>query len=213
MNKRRLLAKQSGVRSTIFGYSKSFNVVTINESSLEHDYKNWMIFSLPSDANFIMQPDKFRYQVKGKYHYYTADGKITLRNGAIYMDEVKYLKDTLKPAVAIKHQNLKNAFAREENTIFRVFTEEDIRVGQRAENLKYLQPCFNHPAPIEQIEALLKGVKSIEFTLSELYELADKKNIERITINHAIAHKLLKTDLTKHWNDLVCTLPVLEGLC
>lgn len=204
---RRLLAKQSGVRSTFIGYTKQFDNVTVKESTLERDYYNWMLFTLPHDAVFIMQPNKFYYELNGKPTHYTSDGHITFPCEKIWIDEVKYYEESIEPAVLHKHQVLKGLLEEDEKkkTTFRVLTERDIRIGERAENYKMLKPCLHHPAPVKVMEALLSKVKQPQLSLWELYTLADNKRINRSVIKNAVAHKLLKTDLTKAWNELVFT--------
>ena len=204
---RRLLAKQSGVRSTFIGYTKQFDNVTVKESTLERDYYNWMLFTLPPDAVFIMQPEKFYYVLNGKPTFYTSDGHITLPTEDIFIDEVKYFEDSIKPAVLHKHKVLKGLLEEDEKekTTFRVLTERDIRVGDRAENYKMLKTCLHHPVPTLAFEALLVGIKQFQLSLHELHALADKKRIDRSVIKIAAAHQLLKTDLTKPWFDSVFT--------
>lgn len=204
MYDRRLLSKQSPVRSTFIGYTKQFEKVTVKESCLERDYYNWKLFTLPHDAVFIMQPEKFYYELNGKQTWYTGDGNIILPSEDEFIDEVKYYETSIKPEVAYKHTVLKKAFSKENKT-FRVFTEHDIRVGERAENYKMLKPCLHHPAPSLALEALLTGIKQCQLSLHELHALADKKRIDRGVIKIAAAHNLLKTDLTKSWFDAVFT--------
>lgn len=202
---RRLLAKQSGVRSTFIGYTKQFDKVTVKESCLERDYYNWMLFTLPPDAVFIMQPEKFYYVLNGKPTWYTSDGHITLPSKNVYVDEVKYHAKSIEPEVAHKHSVLTKEHSKLKKTKFRVFTERDIRVGERAENFKMLKPCLHHPVPTLAFEALLVGIKQLQLSLHELHALADKKRIDRSVIKIAAAHQLLKTDLTKPWFDSVFT--------
>jgi hypothetical protein len=206
MKTRRLLAKQSGVRSTFIGHSDKFGHATIKESSLELDYFNWMVFTLPAEVEFIMQPPKHYYQLNGKDTHYTADGHITYPSGKIYVDEVKYKEDADEPATAYKHSVLKEEYSKLENTTFRVLTEHDIRVGERSENFKMLKPCLKHQPPVKALEALLSNVKQSQLSLVELFDIADKQKIDRGVIKNAVAHQLLRADLTVAWKDLVFTL-------
>lgn len=111
-----------------------------------------MVFTLPAEVEFIMQPPKFYYQLNGKKTYYTSDGKIIYPSGKIFYDEVKYQVAADEPDTAYKHSVLAEEFSKLENTSFRVLTEHDIRVGERAENFMMLKPCLKHQPPVKALD-------------------------------------------------------------
>jgi hypothetical protein len=87
-----------------------------------------------------------------------------------------------------------------------VLTAHDIRVGERSEKFKMLKPCLKHQPPVKALEALLSNVKQSQLSLVELFDIADKQKIDRGVIKNAVAHQLLRADLTVAWKDLVFTL-------
>jgi len=158
--KARIQAKQSFIRNTRIGFSNTHRKAAIFDSDLERDYFEWKRFELPADSGFMMQPEHTEYKdINGNLQRYTPDAEysVGLTN---YKDEVKYVKDALVPVIQVKHQLLKAHYkAEDENNVFRVVTEEDIRVGHRIDNIRQLHPSTLHEPPQALFNQLVHGLK------------------------------------------------------
>lgn len=156
MNKPRRVVKQSPVRGTQYVYSGHFQTVAALESELELDYYNLLNFERKAE-HILIQPPSVYYIVGGKKRRYTPDFE-SIEDGCCYVDEVKYAVDTLSPEFQQKVHRL-TVFFRNQGKIFRVITENDIRVGDRAKNLRYLSPALRLPPPIDDFNRLLALMK------------------------------------------------------
>lgn len=201
---RRIQAKQSPVRNTSFSLSYQHRTVGVLESTLETDYFLWRRYELGDETYFKMQPPTIKYDnAKGKRTTYTADGSIK-ENGIYYIDEVKYLKESLKEENQIKFKILKELFAKK-SKVFRVVTEIDIRVGHRIDNIKQLYPAKCHPAPIAEFIELTRGRHFHHLTMKEAIKLCKRRKLPLWVIKRSIAHGLFQTDITKHMSEFELT--------
>lgn len=202
--KARIQAKQSFVRNTRIGFSNTHRKAAIFDSDLERDYFEWKRFELPADSGFMMQPGHTEYEdINGNLQRYTPDAEysVGLTN---YKDEVKYVKDALVPVIQVKHQLLKAHYkAEDENNVFRVVTEEDIRVGHRIDNIRQLYPSTLHEPPQALFNQLVHGLKWKRLNIKVLQETASKKRLPIWLVKRCIAHKLFECDLTQDWSSLV----------
>jgi len=202
--KQRIQAKQSPIRSTSFSFSAVHGCVGILESGLEKDYNLWRRYSLGDDAHFEMQPTTIGYEnAKGKKTKYTPDGAYS-ENGIDYIEEVKYLEESLTKENQLKFEILTKAFADKKKT-FRVITEVDIRVGHRIDNIKQLYPAKLHPAPLAEFYQLIKGKTFRYLSFKDATALCKKRKLPIWLIKRSIAHGLFQTDLTKHMYELELT--------
>lgn len=199
MNKSRRVVKQSPVRATQYVYSEHFQTVAALESELELDYYNLLNFQRKAEYIQIQPPSIF-YTVGGKKRRYTPDFEL-IEDGNFYVDEVKYVADTLSPEFQRKAYRL-SAFFRAQGKIFRVITENDIRVGKRAKNLQYLSPALRLPPPLDDFNRLCNSIQERQLPLIELQKLLVPLGIDASFPRRAIAHQLLKCDLTQAWPSL-----------
>ena len=201
---RRIQAKQSPVRSTSFSLSPNHNSVGVLESSLEKDYFLWRRYELGEETLLEMQPPKIKYDnAEGKPTTYTADGAI-IENAIYYIDEVKYLKESLTDKNKFKFKILEDLFAKQDK-VFRVVTEVDIRVGHRIDNIKQLYPAKRHPAPIAEFTQLVKGKTFRHLYMKDAIVLCKKRKLPLWVIKRSIAHGLFQTDITKHMSEFELT--------
>jgi hypothetical protein len=202
--KARIQAKQSFVRNTRIGFSNTHRKAGIFDSSLERDYFEWKRFELPADSGFMMQPVHTEYiDINGILQRYTPDAEYSV-DPINYIDEVKYVKDALIPVNQVKHSLLaKHYIAEDENNVFRVVTEEDIRVGHRVDNIRQLNASTLHEPPLDLFNELVKGIAWKRLHISLLQEASNKKKLPLWLVKRCIAHKLFTCDLTQHWSNLV----------
>jgi len=197
--KQRKIAKQSPIRSSYLAYSRHFGRVYAVESALELDYLNLIRFEKTAES-VESQPFSVQFHFAGRPRRYTPDFLI-VENGVEYVDEVKTRSAANKPEFLQKAQKL-SRFFRERGQIFRVFTEDHIRPGNRAQNIRFLMPVLDLPPPIPEFETLLNTIEKRSASLSELRRLLDAQAIDPAFIRRAVAHKLLWCDLTKPWAGL-----------
>ena len=193
--------KQRFTGSTFFGFSKDLNRCAILESKLELEYYGLRLFFLNKGDDFITQPDHVVHHLYGSANRYTPDGALYVPN-IVYKEEVKYFDVTLKPEFIEKKEYLTELYAAK-NEVFRVITEEDIRVGHRVDNIARLSPSLHHPAPIESFKILTEGLDDKGYDLLELIEIARNRKINPLVVQRSIAHRLFTCDLTQKWKDLV----------
>ncbi|WP_426370276.1 hypothetical protein [Pseudocolwellia sp. HL-MZ7] len=193
--------KQRFTGSSFFGFSKGLNRSSILESKLELEYYALRLFFLNKDEDFITQPDHVVHHLYGRPNRYTPDGALYLPT-TVYKEEVKYFDVTLKTEFIEKKEYLTELYATK-NEVFRVITEEDIRVGHRVDNIARLSPSLHHPAPIKAFKELTEGLDNKGYDFLELIEIARDKKIDSLLVQRSIAHRLFTCDLTQKWKDLV----------
>ncbi|RKF22281.1 hypothetical protein DBZ36_01135 [Alginatibacterium sediminis] len=192
--------KQSPVRQTTTMYSPVYGITGVMESDLEVDYFILRQFGPKLDF-FQMQAESIRYQnAERKQYRYTADAA-AIFNGCYYIDEVKYFEDAIKPENQLKFRLLKEHFAKESKK-FRVITEKDIRVGERANNLKQLFRALFNTLDVTSLKRFLRQLPYTQASLTELFDQARCANLPLDILYTSIAHGFLRGDLTRPW-DLV----------
>ena len=202
--KARIQAKQSFIRNTRIGFSKTHRKGAIFDSDLERDYFEWKRFELPANSGFMMQPQHTEYRdINGILQRYTPDGAYQ-EQSINYIDEIKYVKDAIEPETKVKHGLLKVHYkAKNKNNVFRVMTEVDIRVGHRVDNIRQLYPSTLHEPPQALFNQLVHGLKWKRLNIKALQEIASKKKLPIWLVKRCIAHKLFGCDLTQDWSNLV----------
>ncbi len=203
MRKKRTQAKQSFVRNTAVGYSKKHGVACILESRLEIDYMRRKAFDLTSEQSFKMQPSPYVHMCNGRQVNYTPDGT-EIDGDHVYIDEVKHFKDTQTVDFKNKCNFLTDQYIKE-GKIFRVYTEKELRPGYKADNIAQIYPSLNHPVPYIEFCNLTEDLPYNSCSIKEMNEIADTKNIDRVFVKRAIAHKLFQCDLHVKWSQLVLT--------
>lgn len=197
--KQRKLVKQSPIRSSYLAYSRYYGRVYAAESALELDYLNLTLFQRAAES-VESQPFSVQFHLNGRPRRYTPDF-LVVEGGVQYVVEVKTRSAANKPEFRRKAIKL-NGFFRERGQVFRVFTEDDIRPGEQAQNLRFLMPVLDVPPPITEFESILNATDSRSASLPELETLLDELRLDSSFIRRAVAHQLLECDLTKPWLDL-----------
>jgi hypothetical protein len=197
--------KQNAVFKMTHDYSFRYGFSVTLESSLERDYFNFRHYE--NDFPFFeMQPDRIYYKSKnGHQTPYGADGRYIDENGEEHLDEVKYLIDANTPKNKLKHKLIEQHCVNH-GIYFSVLTEIDIRVGERAANLCYLHPCWSLPSPVEELSQLCKKIDFTEATIQKWSTACTKNGFPPSLIRRAIAHKLIKCDITQPWTNLYLTV-------
>lgn len=193
--KNRKLVKQSPVRSSYLAYSHRFQRACALESTIERDYFNLLHFENTS-SNVQTQPFSIYYHHNQKRLRYTPDFLVDQ-----YIDEVKLFKKTLTKDFIKKKCRLEQVFAKQVR-VFRVITERDLRIGQRAQNLRYLQPALSRSAPTDEMKRLIQLYPTGNVRLDELQAELTSLAFDPSFIRRAIAHKLIGCDLTQCWATL-----------
>lgn len=197
--KNRIQAKQSPVRKTTLAYSHRYGCAAVLESDLEVDYFNWRNFEGEFE-HFQMQPESFFYEINGNERRYTADAEL-IENNILFVDEVKFKYELGKPKNINKFNILAELY-RTEDKVFRLMTEDEIRVGHRAKNLAFLAPAWAYKPPFDEFDSFSKKLKSKPSSISELHKQIVKHNQAHCLIRRAIAHRLIKCDITQPWSEL-----------
>jgi hypothetical protein len=205
--KDRIQSKQKFYSKTSIAYSENYGCAAILESALEIDYFNWRDFENDKDF-FEMQPEKLVYKVDGRERRYTPDAMYVL-DCEKTIEEVKYVTEANEPDNIQKHKLLEKIYA-ENNIKFNVVTEIEIRIGDRATNLRYLRPALPHPKPIEELQNLLKHTSKKSMHISKFIEFQKQFNAKDCLVRRAIAHKLLLCDLTEPYDSLVLSWEKME---
>jgi hypothetical protein len=123
------------------------------ESALEINYFNLRHYE-NNFPFFEMQPNWIFYNGKLVPRTpYAADDRYIDEDGEEHLDEVKYFCDANKSKDKLKHKLIEQ-HCNDIGIHFSVITEIDIRVGERASNLRYLYPCLAMPSPAEELTQL-----------------------------------------------------------
>jgi len=199
--KRRVLGKQSGVRSTVTSYNNNLKTAVLLESNLEVDYYRMMEFILPEGATLEMQPEHIELVIDGKRIRYTPDAKITMSDGRITMHEIKYEKDIHVPRTREKLIKAKWKYA-SMNIRFDVITEREIRKGCQAENFSHLLAALHHEIPLDTFKLLVSDLPPQEYSIKEMSEIALSKGMSESIVKIAMAHMLFDWDTTLAWSDI-----------
>lgn len=201
MSTPRVQAKQSPVRQTTHAYSHRYRCSAILESDLELDYFHWRCFE-GEFTQFQMQPAPLFYEDEmGKEHRFTADAELIELDGTHYIDEVKYTADAIKPHIHDKHARV-DALYRDDDKVFRVITDHDIRVGERADNLRILAPTWAWPAPVEEVQQLTHALPYHDAPIRDLFKTSQYLGLAPCLLRRAIGHRLITCDITQPWDQL-----------
>lgn len=197
--KQRELAKQSPIRSSYLSFSAHYDRVFALESTLELDYLNLVRFERSADT-VESQPFSIQFYLKRRPRRYTPDF-LVVEGGVEYVDEIKTVKAANQPEFCHKASKLTRYFA-ERGQVFRVFTENDIRIGHRAKNIRFLVPVLDTAPPMKELGTLLNASSARSASMAGLREYVSYLNIEPSFIRRAVAHRLISCDLTKPWSEL-----------
>lgn len=195
----RELVKQSPIRSSYLSHSAHYGRVYAVESTLELDYLNLIRFEKTAES-VESQPFSIRFHLAGRPRRYTPDF-LVIENGVEYVDEIKTRNAANNPEFCHKAQELSGIF-RTRGQVFRVLTEDDIRPGHRAQNIRFLAPVLDAPAPESEYQTLLNATDKRSASMPELLKLLASLAITPSFVRRAVAHHLLQCDLTKPWPQL-----------
>lgn len=195
----RELVKQSPIRSSYLSHSAHYGRVYAVESTLELDYLNLIRFEKTAES-VESQPFSIRFHLAGRPRRYTPDF-LVIENGVEYVDEIKTRNAANNPEFCQKAQKL-SGFFRERGRVFRVLTEDDIRPGHRAQNIRFLAPVLDAPVPWDEYQTLLNATDKRSASMPELLKLLASVAITPSFVRRAVAHHLLQCDLTKPWSQL-----------
>jgi len=195
----RELVKQSPIRSSYLSHSAHYGRVYAVESTLELDYLNLIRFEKTAES-VESQPFSIQFHLAGRPRRYTPDF-LVIENGVEYVDEIKTRSAANNPEFCHKAQKLSGIF-RAQGQVFRVLTEDDIRPGHRAQNIRYLAPVLDAPAPESEYQTLLNATDKRSASMPELLKLLASLAITPSFVRRAVAHHLLQCDLTKPWSQL-----------
>ena len=198
----RQLVKQSPIRSSYMAYSRHYGRVYAVESTLELDYLNLTLFQRAAES-VESQPSSIQFHLDGRPRRYTPDF-LVVEGGVRYVVEVKTRSATNKPEFQRKAIKLKGFF-RERGEVFRVLTEDDIRPGNQARNLRFLMPVLDTPPPISEFESLLDATDVRTASMQVMNKLLNDLRLDISFIRRAVAHQLLQCDLTKPWSEMQFT--------
>ncbi|WP_341939647.1 hypothetical protein [Marinimicrobium sp. C2-29] len=201
--KPRKQVRQSPVRSTGIGYSHRYRVAAIFESELEKDYFFWKCFEDRTYDYLRMQPEPLIYKVGGRDRRYTPDAELS-ELGHVFVDEVKYWATSQRAKNLDKFNRIASLYEDEGKT-FRMVTERDIRVGYRATNLRYLAPAWAHRSPQEEMERVQKLLPYRDAPIDKFLSDLTRNGFHPCLARRAIAHKLIRCDITLPWNRLYLT--------
>lgn len=197
--KNRKVAKQSYVRNTHYCYSTLTQKTHALESDLEVDYFNYLNFD-GRQSHFETQPFSIRYKIYGKEQRYTPDFLVII-DGTTYVVEIKPTKYTKGDHFQHKVRVLEAFFAKHDQR-FVVRTERDIRIGERAKNLEYLQSAIQQQAPVEEVSRFLRTLPYKSTRVGNFQQSLRDKGLDPGLCRKAVAHKLVKADLTQKWADV-----------
>lgn len=197
--KNRRVAKQSYVRNTYYCYSVQTEKVHALESSLEVDYFNYLNV-LGTQSYFEVQPYSVRYKINGREQRYTPDFLVVIGD-TTYIVEIKCQKEADSDTFQYKARVLKSFFAKQKQ-VFIVLTENDIRIGERAQNLKYLQAARKQQAPTKEIAEFLLALPYRTTTVGQFQQALRDSGLDPNLCRKAVAHKLINADLTQPWVDV-----------
>lgn len=195
----RELVKQSPIRSSYLSHSAHYGRVYAVESTLELDYLNLIRFEKTAES-VESQPFSIQFHLAGRPRRYTPDF-LVIEQGVKYVVEIKTRSAANNPGFCHKAQKLSGIF-RARGEVFRVLTEDDIRPGHRAQNIRFLTPVLDAPAPWDEYQTLLNATEKRSAPMPELQSLLGALGIDRSFIRRAVAHHLLQCDLTKPWSQL-----------
>lgn len=205
-NNQRRQVKQSPINQITLVFSHKYLFSAVMESKLEVDYFNYVHFCF-NYPDFHIQPDcLFYYDANNKAHRYTPDASYVDDNGELHIVEVKYQKEANKPDIQEKHALIAQAYLKK-GMQFHVITEKTINQGERADNLRLLQPCWAFPAPEAELNGLLDCVEFTQGVITDWMAAAIKHGVKPCLIKRAIAHRLLLCDITRPWRELTLTVP------
>ena len=191
--------RQSPVRSSYASGSHHYGRVFAVESALELDYLNLIRFQRQAEA-IVSQPTHIEYVLNDRPRRYTPDF-LVVEDGVRYIDEIKPQSAADKPEFRSKAEKLTELYAAR-GEVFRVFTENHIRLGHRAGNLRFLAPVLDTAPPVDDFQTLLDATAIRSASLGGLSEFLEVLDIHPSFIRRAVAHQLIQCDLTRPWREM-----------
>jgi len=191
--------RQSPVRSSYVSGSLRYGRVFAIESALELDYLNLIRFQRQAEI-IVSQPAHIEFVLDGRPRRYTPDF-LVVEDGVRYIDEIKPQSAADKPEFRAKAEKLTEIYAAR-GEVFRVFTENHIRVGHRAANLRFVAPVLDTDPPVEDFELLLDATTSRTASLRGLSDFLEVLDIHPSFVRRAVAHQFIRCDLTQPWREL-----------
>ncbi|WP_052339691.1 TnsA endonuclease N-terminal domain-containing protein [Gorillibacterium massiliense] len=139
------------------------------ESFLERNYIRLADFDLQVDEIFY-QPVCIHYTLNGKKHRYFPDFKIILKDGRVFIIEVKALRFKNNPSNIIKYE-VGRKYCEAHRWYYEVFTEEEINPRYLQTNLSLLRHLGSQEVTDNIMDHVLKQLQSkTEMYLFELRE-------------------------------------------
>jgi predicted nuclease of restriction endonuclease-like RecB superfamily len=179
--------------------SKMFRMIPW-ESTLERDFIKILDYD-QTIIHFEFQPVEINYFFQGKKRMYYPDFLVRKSDMKVYIFEVKAYSKLNHPKNLIKYQVGKK-YCSENNMIYAVVTEKDIRQGYLIENIDLLTEARRDSYSTRIMVEILKTVEEIGIPLSVAELRSNLIHIEepefRCNLFHLIYTQKLKADLISY---------------
>lgn len=149
--------------------SKMFKMIPW-ESTLERDFIKLLDFDETIES-FHFQPLQIDFLYKGKRRKYFPDFLVQRKNGKRYIYEVKAFSKINEPNNIIKFQ-AGHRYCSENDMIYKIVTEKDIRKGHLIENLDVLNEVREDSTSKSIMNEIMNTIKASgkSITIIELHE-------------------------------------------
>lgn len=143
------------------------------DSFLERNYIRLADFDQQIDE-IIYQPVCIHYTLNGKKRRYFPDFKLILKDGRVFIIEVKTLRFMNSPSNVIKYE-VGRKFCEDKRWHYEVFTEEEINPGYLQTNLSLLRHLGTQEVSDKIMDHVLEKLKlKTEMYLFELREVCEE---------------------------------------
>jgi hypothetical protein len=115
--------------------------------------------------------------------------------------EIRTFYETQRADFKEKVNVLKNNF-RKVGIEFTVVTENVIRETHRYLNNNMLIAALRHPSPVKEFEEIKTHIPRCNLSTQKLGKCIAKYGFKPCFIRRALAHKLIKADMSVHWSDI-----------
>ncbi|WP_217560123.1 TnsA endonuclease N-terminal domain-containing protein [Paenibacillus sp. GbtcB18] len=147
------------------------------ESFLERNFIRLADFDIQVEEIFY-QPVCIHYLLNGKKHKYFPDFKLILKDGRVFIIEVKSLRFKNYPSNVIKYE-VGRKFCETQRWHYEVFTEEEINPGYLQTNLSLLRHLGTQDVSDKIMDHVLEQLKQkTEIYLFKLRESCEEINEE-----------------------------------
>ncbi|WP_317957316.1 TnsA endonuclease N-terminal domain-containing protein [Paenibacillus chitinolyticus] len=166
------------------------------ESFLERNFIRLADFDVQVEEIFY-QPVCIHYLLNGKKHKYFPDFKLILKDGRVFIIEVKSLRFKNYPSNVIKYE-VGRKFCETQRWHYEVFTEEEINPGYLQTNLSLLRHLGTQDVSDKIMDHVLEQLKQkTEIYLFKLRESCEEINEENFykAVYQLIYLQEISTDL------------------